>query len=152
MKMTPRNETRQVKIGNYYMGGNERIYIQSMCNIKTSKVDEVVKQINECALLGADLMRVSVLDMEDAKAIKGTEICLTISLIALASSMSKTETRIKSAPNKAHSLICLTISSTFEVLILHIDWIKTLLDPPMVILPIFIRFVSLLGVIFIPRL
>ena len=80
--MTPRSETRKIKIGQYYLGGSERVFIQSMCNIKTSKVDEVVKQINECALLGADLMRVSVLDLEDARSIKDIVRQISIPLIA----------------------------------------------------------------------
>ena len=82
MKMTHRSETKKFKLGRYYIGGSERIFVQSMCNIKTSKVDEVVAQINECALLGADLMRVSVLDMEDAKAIKEIVSRISIPLIA----------------------------------------------------------------------
>ena len=80
--MTPRSETRKIKIGQYYLGGSERVFIQSMCNIKTSKVDEVVKQINECAIIGADLMRVSVLDLEDARAIKDIVRQISIPLIA----------------------------------------------------------------------
>ena len=82
MKMTLRSETKKFKLGNCYIGGSEQILIQSMCNIKTSKVDEVVAQINECALLGADLMRVSVLDMEDARAIKDIVSRISIPLIA----------------------------------------------------------------------
>ena len=77
-----RNNTKQIKIGNITIGGSNRVLIQSMCNIKTSKVDEVVKQMNECAFLGADLMRVSVLDMEDAKAIKEIVSKISIPLIA----------------------------------------------------------------------
>ena len=82
MKMTPRSETKRIKIGNITIGGSNKVLIQSMCNIKTSKVDEVVKQINECALLGADLMRVSVLDMEDARAIKDIVKQISVPLIA----------------------------------------------------------------------
>ena len=82
MKMLPRTKTRQIKVGNIVIGGSNNVLIQSMCNIKTSKVDEVVKQINECALLGADLMRVSVLDMDDAKAIKEIVKQISIPLIA----------------------------------------------------------------------
>ena len=82
MKLTPRSQTRNIKIGNITIGGSNKVLIQSMCNIKTSKVDEVVKQINECALLGADLMRVSVLDLEDAKAIKEIVSKISIPLIA----------------------------------------------------------------------
>ena len=82
MKIRRRSETKQIKIGNTTIGGSNKVLIQSMCNIKTSKVDEVVRQINECALLGADLMRVSVLDMEDAKAIKEIVKQISVPLIA----------------------------------------------------------------------
>ena len=82
MKIAPRSQTRKIKIGNITIGGSNKVLIQSMCNIKTSKVDEVVSQINECALLGADLMRVSVLDMDDAKAIKEIVSKISIPLIA----------------------------------------------------------------------
>ena len=82
MKMRSRSETKQIKIGNITIGGSNKVLIQSMCNIKTSKVKEVVAQINECAYLGADLMRVSVLDMEDAKAIKEIVRQISIPLIA----------------------------------------------------------------------
>ena len=82
MKMTLRSETKRIKIGNITIGGSNKVLIQSMCNIKTSKVDEIVKQINECALIGADLMRVSVLDMEDARAIKDIVKQISVPLIA----------------------------------------------------------------------
>ena len=82
MKMTTREHTKRIKIGNITIGGSKNVLIQSMCNIKTSKVNEVAKQINECAALGADLMRVSVLDMEDAKAIKEIVNKISIPLIA----------------------------------------------------------------------
>ena len=77
-----REKTRRIKVGNISIGGENKVLIQSMCNIKTSKVKEVVAQINECAALGADLMRVSVLDMEDAKAIKEIVKQINIPLIA----------------------------------------------------------------------
>lgn len=82
MKMTTREYTKSIKIGDITIGGSNKVLIQSMCNIKTSKVAEVVKQINECEALGADLMRVSVLDMEDAKAIKDIVEQINIPLIA----------------------------------------------------------------------
>ena len=33
-----RDQTRPVKVGNLIMGGNNRVYIQSMTNTKTSDV------------------------------------------------------------------------------------------------------------------
>ncbi len=82
MKSMPRVNTKSIKISNITIGGSNKVLIQSMCNIKTSNVDAVVKQINECALLGADLMRVSVLDMDDAKAIKEIVKQISVPLIA----------------------------------------------------------------------
>ena len=82
MVMTTRNHTKTIKVGNITIGGSNKVLIQSMCNIKTSKVNEVVKQINECAILGADLMRVSVLDIEDAKAIRDIISKISVPLIA----------------------------------------------------------------------
>ena len=77
-----RNETRQVKVGNIFIGGQNKVVIQSMCNIKTEKYLEVSEQINECAKLGAELMRVSVTDEKDALAIKEIKKRISIPLVA----------------------------------------------------------------------
>ena len=77
-----RNETRQVKIGNVLVGGQNKVVIQSMCNIKTEKYLEVSEQINECAKLGAEIMRVSVMDEKDALAIKEIKKRVSIPLVA----------------------------------------------------------------------
>ena len=80
--MTKRNDTRPVHIKDIVMGGQDKVLIQSMCNIKTEKVEQVVKQINECAILGADLMRVSVMDEADAYAIREIKKQISIPLVA----------------------------------------------------------------------
>lgn len=60
----------KVKIGNVLIGGGEKIAVQSMTNIKTEKIDEVVSQINALALNGCDIVRVAVKDEGDAIAVK----------------------------------------------------------------------------------
>ena len=80
--MTTRTQTKKIKIGNITIGGSNKVLIQSMCNIKTSNYEKVAAQINDCAKLGADIMRVSVLDMEDAKAIKEIKKRISIPLVA----------------------------------------------------------------------
>ena len=80
--MRTREKTKRIAIGNIHIGGANRVLIQSMCNIKTERVDEVVAQINRCAKLGADMMRVSVLDERDAYAIKSIKKGIFIPLIA----------------------------------------------------------------------
>ena len=77
-----RINTRKVAVGDKILGGSDHVLIQSMCNIKTSKVDEVAAQINACAIEGADLMRVSILDEEDARAIPLLKQKTSIPLIA----------------------------------------------------------------------
>ncbi|MCQ2800928.1 MAG: flavodoxin-dependent (E)-4-hydroxy-3-methylbut-2-enyl-diphosphate synthase, partial [Bacilli bacterium] len=54
----------------------------SMCKHKTSHIDEIIKEINECSALGASLMRVSILDEEDAMAIKEIKKGINIPLVA----------------------------------------------------------------------
>ena len=66
---TLRSKTKKIKIGNIEIGGNNDVIIQSMCDIKTSNCHEVIKQINECAALGAQMMRVSITDFDDVNAI-----------------------------------------------------------------------------------
>ena len=67
--MTKRNETRIVKVGNRYLGGDNPILIQSMTNTKTKDVEATIKQINELEKLGCEIIRVAVLDKEDAYSI-----------------------------------------------------------------------------------
>lgn len=77
-----RQETKKIKIGNISIGHSNKVLIQSMCNIKTENYDKVIEQINECHMLGADLMRVSIMDEKDAQAIKKIKEKIKIPLIA----------------------------------------------------------------------
>lgn len=81
--MNARELTKLIKVGDCLtIGGSNEVVIQSMCNIKTSNVDEVVAQINECSKYGAKLMRVSVLDEQDAYAISKIKEKISIPLVA----------------------------------------------------------------------
>lgn len=65
-----RSVKRKVNIGGVVIGGNESVKIQSMCTEKTARVQAVLNQINALYSSGCEIVRVSVLDEEDAKAIK----------------------------------------------------------------------------------
>ncbi|NCA97030.1 MAG: flavodoxin-dependent (E)-4-hydroxy-3-methylbut-2-enyl-diphosphate synthase [Bacteroidia bacterium] len=80
--MLPRETTRKISIGALTIGGQNRVLIQSMCNVKTENVAQVVAQINRVTALGADLMRVSILDEKDAIAIADIKKQITIPLVA----------------------------------------------------------------------
>src|SRR5574344_93623 len=80
--MIKREQARLVQNNTLYFGHSNNVLIQSMCDIKTSKVDEVIKEINKCARAGANLMRLSVLDEDDANAIKLIKSKVKIPLVA----------------------------------------------------------------------
>ena len=73
---------KTVKIGKVLIGGKNKIAIQSMTNINTARVDEVVKQINALKDAGADIVRLAVKDSLDANAIKKIKEKTDISLVA----------------------------------------------------------------------
>lgn len=77
-----RRKTRVVKIGNVFIGGDNPVAIQSMCNTKTSNVDATVKQILELEAAGCEIIRVAVPDMEAAEAIKEIKKQIHIPLVA----------------------------------------------------------------------
>ena len=64
-----RKLTREVKIGNVLIGGNNPVAIQSMCNTDTRDVEKTVEQIKRLEDAGCEIVRVAVPDMEAAKAV-----------------------------------------------------------------------------------
>ncbi len=74
-------EKKEIKVGNLLLGGNNRIYIQSMTNTKTKDIVKTVEQINKLAKYGCDIIRVAVLDMLDAIAIKEIKKQVSIPLV-----------------------------------------------------------------------
>ena len=77
-----RNDTRVVKVGNRLLGGNNPILIQSMTNTKTKDVKATVEQILKLEKLGCDIIRVAVLDKEDAYSISKIKKEIHIPLVA----------------------------------------------------------------------
>ena len=80
--MFTRNTTNSCRVGNLILGGNDKVYIQSMTNTKTHDVLATVKQINELANAGCDIIRVAVLNMDDAKALGQIKRQINIPLVA----------------------------------------------------------------------
>jgi (E)-4-hydroxy-3-methylbut-2-enyl-diphosphate synthase len=80
--MYNRNNTKKIKVGNLYLGGNDKIYIQSMTNTKTKDIDSTVNQINELEKAGCEIIRCCVLDMEDAYALGEIKKHINIPLVA----------------------------------------------------------------------
>ena len=73
---------KTVKIGNVEIGGGNKIAIQSMTNIKTEKISEVINQINALKNAGCDIVRLAVKDLSDANAIKQIKKTVKVPLVA----------------------------------------------------------------------
>lgn len=65
-----RKETRKVKVGSMYVGGDSNVSIQSMTNTDTRDVKKTIEQINALYKEGCEIVRCAVPDMEAAEAIK----------------------------------------------------------------------------------
>lgn len=80
--MIIRKKTKEITIGNLKLGGNNKILIQSMTNTRTKDVKATIEQIKELEIAGCDVIRVAVLDKEDAYAIKDIVSNINIPLVA----------------------------------------------------------------------
>ena len=80
--MSERKKTRQIQVGTVPVGGNAPIAVQSMTNTDTRDVTATVAQIARLAKAGCDIIRVAVLDLDAARAIKEIREQITIPLIA----------------------------------------------------------------------
>lgn len=80
--MINRNIKKEIKIGNITIGGNNSIAIQSMCNTKTKDISSTVNQILSLEKQGCNIIRVAVLDYDDAIAIKEIKKQIHIPIVA----------------------------------------------------------------------
>jgi len=80
--MINRKETKMILVKDIQIGGKADIVIQTMTTTKTKNIRETVKQINTLATAGAQIVRLAVLDIEDAEAIKIIKQQVTVPLVA----------------------------------------------------------------------
>ena len=77
-----RRKTKTIKVGNVDVGGNSPISVQSMTNTLTKDVEATVKQINELADEGADIVRVSCQDKESTESLKKIVDLVNVPIVA----------------------------------------------------------------------
>ena len=77
-----RRKTKVVNVGELKIGGENPISVQSMTNTITKDVTKTIKQINEIAESGADLVRVSCPDKDSTQALKEIMKSINIPLVA----------------------------------------------------------------------
>ncbi|HHU06633.1 MAG TPA: flavodoxin-dependent (E)-4-hydroxy-3-methylbut-2-enyl-diphosphate synthase [Clostridiales bacterium] len=61
-------KTRKIKVGPLFIGGGERITVQSMTNTRTENIEDTVSQIERLRAVGCDIVRLAVPNMEAANA------------------------------------------------------------------------------------
>ncbi len=74
--------SKKIKIGSIYIGGGEKIAIQSMSTFKPSNFDYSIKQAVEVEKAGCDIFRYSVTDLSDAKAFSEIKKQVRMPLVA----------------------------------------------------------------------
>lgn len=77
-----RRISKEVKIGNVWIGGSHPIAIQSMTNTKTEDVEATVKQILALEAAGCEIIRCAAPTMEAAQAFKEIKKQIHIPLVA----------------------------------------------------------------------
>ena len=80
--MIQRRISKQIQIGNVKIGGDAPISVQSMTNTDTRDVKSTLKQINNLAEVGCELVRLAILNPEAADAIKEIKKQSPLPLIA----------------------------------------------------------------------
>lgn len=74
--------TKEIKIGNIKIGGDNPISIQSMTNTLTKEADKTIGQIHKLEEEGCEIIRVSVPDVESVNALKQIKENISIPLVA----------------------------------------------------------------------
>ena len=77
-----RKKTREIAIGERFIGGSHPVLIQSMCNTKTDDIEATTKQILELEKAGCDIIRVAVPDISAAGALLEIKKKIHIPLVA----------------------------------------------------------------------
>ena len=65
-----RRKSRQINVGGVPIGGDAPIAVQTMTNTLTTDIKRTIEQVTAAAEAGADIVRVSVPDIESSKALK----------------------------------------------------------------------------------
>ena len=80
--MIQRRKSKQIEIGNVKIGGDAPISVQSMTNTDTRDVKSTLKQINNMAEQGCELVRLAILNPDAADAVKEIKKQSQLPLIA----------------------------------------------------------------------
>jgi 1-hydroxy-2-methyl-2-(E)-butenyl 4-diphosphate synthase len=77
-----RKQTRKIKVGDIFIGGDSPISVQSMTNTDTRDITATIEQIKRLEEAGCDIVRVAIIDAEAANAVSQIKKAIKIPLVA----------------------------------------------------------------------
>jgi (E)-4-hydroxy-3-methylbut-2-enyl-diphosphate synthase len=77
-----RNKTKEIRIGNIKIGGNNPVAVQSMVKVHPANTKEAINQIIKLTDAGCDIVRIAVPNMEGAEALSEIKKETKIPLVA----------------------------------------------------------------------
>ena len=77
-----RRATKEIKVGDLFVGGDSIISVQSMTNTPTNDVEATVNQIEQLQKEGADIVRVSCPDEDSTKSLKNIVEQVSVPIVA----------------------------------------------------------------------
>ena len=77
-----RRTSRQISVGKVKVGGDAPITVQTMTNTRTPDVEGTIKQIRDCEIAGADIVRVSCPDEDSTAALAKIIPEVTVPIVA----------------------------------------------------------------------
>ena len=80
--MINRRETKKVKVGNLFIGGDSVITVQSMLNVPAHDIEGNVEQALRLQKAGCQIIRVAVPDMESVKTVAALKENLSVPVVA----------------------------------------------------------------------
>lgn len=80
--MTQRRKSREVKIGNIKIGGENSVAVQSMLNRRANDIEGSVLQAKELESAGCDIIRAAVPDVSSVKLIEALKKNVTVPVVA----------------------------------------------------------------------
>jgi len=81
-RMRTRRITRQIRIGNIFIGGQAPVSVQGMTKVPTSDFTVLLRQVKALEKSGAELIRISILNQEEARLIPLLKKEMKVPLVA----------------------------------------------------------------------
>lgn len=77
-----RRQSKKVKVGDIFIGGDSKITVQSMLNIPAHDTEGNIRQAKELETAGCEIIRIAVPDKESVKTLEEVKKNITVPLVA----------------------------------------------------------------------